>query len=275
MPKKSIMPSPTPSSDVDTVPTQQARVLAALRALAGEKPLDEINYGDVASRVGLPWQTVKRLLGPRESFGAWLDGSMSPPPDTRSRIVDAAARVFARKGYLGASLDEVAADAGLTKGAVYWHFSSKLDLFFALLDSRMHREYDEHLPPALEAHAANPDPKAALNELMQGVIGRIEADPDWPRLFLEFLGQAREPEVRARVGDAYQTAYRRAADVIRAMHGRPEATADDAEVLAIFWSALMDGLIIAWLANPDRIDLKTLMPRIVDQLWHGLAPASR
>jgi TetR/AcrR family acrAB operon transcriptional repressor len=110
---------------------------------------------------------------------------------------------------------------------------------------------------------------------MQGVVGRIEADPDWPRLFLEFLSQAREPEVRARIGEAYTLAYTRSADIIRGMHAKAEASSGDPEVLAIFWSALMDGLIIAWLANPDRIDLKSLMPRIVDLLWRGLAPAAR
>ena len=55
---------------------------------------------------------------------------------TRQRLLDAAARVIAEKGYRGATVDDIAEDAGLTKGAVYSNFQSKEDLFFALLDSR-------------------------------------------------------------------------------------------------------------------------------------------
>lgn len=53
---------------------------------------------------------------------------------TRERLLDAAEVVFARDGYAGATLDEVAAAAGLTKGAVYSNFDSKEDMFFALID---------------------------------------------------------------------------------------------------------------------------------------------
>ncbi|MFC4158105.1 TetR/AcrR family transcriptional regulator [Chitinimonas lacunae] len=250
------------------------RALAALKQVVSHKPIAEINYGDIAAEAGLPWQTVKRMLGPREQFAAWLDNSAPVPADTRTRILDSAARVFARKGYLCASLDEVAADAGLTKGAVYWHFSSKNELFFALLDSRFKTEYEQHLPAALEAQQANPDPKAALLELLCEVLGRVEQDPDWPRLFLEFMGQAREPEIRRRLGDAYLSSYRMSAQLIARQHqDHGQGSPDDPELMAIFWSSLMDGLILAWLINPDKIDLKALMPRIVDLLWRGVRPA--
>src|SRR5947207_1909 len=50
---------------------------------------------------------------------------------TRSRLVDAALEIFARRGYDGASIDAIAAQAGLTSGALYGHFASKDDLFIA------------------------------------------------------------------------------------------------------------------------------------------------
>src|SRR5436305_3029120 len=56
---------------------------------------------------------------------------------TREHLLEAAAIVFARNGYHGASLDEVAAAAGFTKGAVYSNFKSKEDLFLALIDHRI------------------------------------------------------------------------------------------------------------------------------------------
>ena len=56
---------------------------------------------------------------------------------TREHLLEAAAVVFARNGFHGSSLDEVAAAAGFTKGAVYSNFKSKEDLFVAVLDHRI------------------------------------------------------------------------------------------------------------------------------------------
>src|SRR3954451_8366156 len=53
---------------------------------------------------------------------------------TRAALVDAAADVFARRGFNGASLDEIAETAGFTRGAIYKHFTGKEDLFFAVCD---------------------------------------------------------------------------------------------------------------------------------------------
>src|SRR6195952_2458714 len=55
---------------------------------------------------------------------------------TRSCLLESAGRVFARRGLANASVDEVAADAGFTKGAVYANFGSKEELFFAMLQER-------------------------------------------------------------------------------------------------------------------------------------------
>ena len=59
---------------------------------------------------------------------------------TREHLMDAAATVFARDGFHAASLDDVAALAGFTKGAVYSNFKSKDDLFLAVFDHRLNRE---------------------------------------------------------------------------------------------------------------------------------------
>ena len=60
---------------------------------------------------------------------------------TRQHLLDAAAIVFARDGFHGSTLDEVAATAGFTKGAVYSNFKSKDDLFLELLDDRVDRQF--------------------------------------------------------------------------------------------------------------------------------------
>src|SRR5579862_6152798 len=61
---------------------------------------------------------------------------------TRAYLLEAAEQVFSERGFHGATLDEVAAVAGFTKGAVYSNFKSKDDLFLALLESRYEREME-------------------------------------------------------------------------------------------------------------------------------------
>src|SRR5438046_4116689 len=65
---------------------------------------------------------------------------------TRARVLDAAAKLFARRGFDGVSLDEVAAAAGFSKGAVYSNFESKEELLLTLLVERHSRRIMEGLP---------------------------------------------------------------------------------------------------------------------------------
>jgi AcrR family transcriptional regulator len=111
---------------------------------------------------------------------------------TRQHLIDAAAAVFAAGGYHGASLDEVAAAAGFTKGAVYSNFKNKEDLFVAVLEQRMtanlvavERVLDDTQPP--DAH---------MGEILD-ILTVTEYDPNWGVLYLEFMLYAvRNPAAR-------------------------------------------------------------------------------
>jgi len=63
---------------------------------------------------------------------------------TRERLLDAALQVFSRRGYYAASVDEIAAEAGYSKGAVYSNFSNKEELFLALIDRRFAKDAQEY-----------------------------------------------------------------------------------------------------------------------------------
>lgn len=67
------------------------------------------------------------------------------PEQTRSELLATAARVFARKGYDGASIAEITTEAGLSSGAVYSHYTSKAELFVAVLQAHGQRQYRELL----------------------------------------------------------------------------------------------------------------------------------
>ena len=252
------------------------RIVEALQTLAAEQPLAEISYAAIAARAGVSWQRVKQVLGPRAAFGDWLAVKSGvaemPASDTRQRIIASAATVFARKGYHGASLDQVAADAGLTKGAVYWHFQSKSDLFLALLDARFQRDMSEMAVKVDAAHN-QADPFDSLKLVLLQLADKIESDRDWPRLFLEFLGHAREDAVHQRIGAIYRQSYAWSQTLLDDLRQRGRCNQHaDSFVASVFWGALVDGLVLAWLANPQLIDLKQLMPQIAELVWQGVGP---
>ena len=91
---------------------------------------------------------------------------------TRDQLIDSAVKVFAERGYHAASVDEIAEDAGFSKGAVYANFPTKEQLFLAVMDRQQQRQQqafqamaDPEKPPAeamaeLAEVAAPTDPEA-------------------------------------------------------------------------------------------------------------------
>ena len=112
---------------------------------------------------------------------------------TRDALVDAAADVFVRRGFSGASLDEIAETAGFTRGAIYKHFEGKDDLFLAVFD-RVNERTLASFADVLEDHDAIFDAKF-LASLWANLVG----SPDLMMLEQEFsLYVKRNPAARER-----------------------------------------------------------------------------
>ena len=110
--------------------------------------------------------------------------------ETREQVLAAAARVFARSGFHGTSLDAVAEEAGFSRGAVYYNFADKEELFLELLDRRC----AERARDIREVFGSGGDDIASTTE-QAGIAAReaLEAmisDPEWRALYLEFLAHA-------------------------------------------------------------------------------------
>src|SRR4051794_40496154 len=93
---------------------------------------------------------------------------------TRDRLLDAAAKVFARRGYHQASLEEIAAEGGYSTGAVYSNFSGKEELFLALAD----REVDERVAEIRAVADAAERGEAPGEEAADQFRSFLERDPD-------------------------------------------------------------------------------------------------
>jgi AcrR family transcriptional regulator len=175
---------------------------------------------------------------------------------TRRHLMDAAAAVFARDGFHGASLDDVAATAGFTKGAVYSNFTSKEDLFLAVFEDRYVRERDEMQRVLTEEE--QPYELGGETEVFQRVREVIERtwDDEWTALYLEFVLYAQRNEEAAR----------KLAEIVQRQRAVTTAMLDEAyksidhvpdtpvEVLATVSIALFDGLALGRLADPSAFD---------------------
>lgn len=112
---------------------------------------------------------------------------------TRSCLVEAAAKVFSRRGYDKASLDEVAEEAGFTKGAVYSNFKGKEDLFLATIDAH----FEERLRSIKRVLAEEPDEQGTAHAAGMDFMDKLNRDSEYFALFFEFWAYAqRNPTVK-------------------------------------------------------------------------------
>src|SRR3954454_18038481 len=120
---------------------------------------------------------------------------------TREGLLEAAARVFARRGYQRASVDEIAAEAGFTTGAVYSNFAGKEELFLALADRQVEDRVAEIRAVADAAERGERPGGEAADQFREF----LERDPDWPLLFYEFWSFGiRNAKIRAEFGKRRQ-----------------------------------------------------------------------
>jgi AcrR family transcriptional regulator len=115
---------------------------------------------------------------------------------TRAELVEAARVVFLRRGFHGASLDEISAEAGYTTGAVYSRFGGKDELFLAVMDEHLERRARLYTEAAL----AEDDFEAAHRAVVRAAVEAGREEPGWTPLLMEFWTHAaRRDELREAV----------------------------------------------------------------------------
>jgi AcrR family transcriptional regulator len=172
--------------------------------------------------------------------------------EARDELLTAALRVFARRGYGQAGVDEIAAEAGYSKGALYWHFSGKEELLTALLEERIDAPMRERV--ALLASA--PPERDMSVEATRAFAQQLGEQREAMLLEREYWSLAiRDPELRARYAER-QTELRRAlaaAMEARARHlGTPDLTMPAENVARIVMS-IIGGLAVDELIEPGSV----------------------
>ena len=193
--------------------------------------------------------------------------------ETRHAILDAAEREFHRNGVANTSLADVALAAGVTRGAIYWHFKDKADLFDAMMQRVV-------LPVELLLDRAGTDPTAdplALLKLcMTEVLLRTARDPQAQRVFeiayykCEYTGDA--SGVRERHIASQNDCTKIIEKAFRACvaKGALPATVNPKEA-AFGALSFVSGVIANWVLDPKSISLERHAASLIDTYFRGLA----
>jgi len=174
---------------------------------------------------------------------------------TREALLDAAASVFARRGFHGASLDEIAETAGYTRGAIYKHFADKEELLHEVcvrLNERTFAEFDD-MPVSRLPFAAFDD----SSEVTEHWRSMVERDAEFRIVMLEFLLYAmRNPSARERARAFGRANRQQIADYLEQLSAESdEALPISVDDLAGIFGTVSDGFAQLLLIDPDAARL--------------------
>ena len=196
--------------------------------------------------------------------------------ETREKLLDAAEQLFLRQGVSGTSLQQIADEAQLTRGAVYWHFKDKAELFDAMMRrGTMPLEQGVRMDPAAAARA-QPLTLLELRWNLANVFWSAANNERTRRVFeiamqkVEYAGEMlalheRKRAVRRGWLDENRAAFARAIDEDLLPAGV------DADRAAVTLMSLVDGLLHQWIYEPGSFDLVGVGTQAVEDFITSLA----
>jgi AcrR family transcriptional regulator len=194
--------------------------------------------------------------------------------ETRQEVLAAAARVFAQRGFHATSLDAIAEEAGFSRGAVYYNFADKEELFLELLDRRC-AERAQDLREVFagtdetDVEATSRQAQIAAEHALDAMTG----DPEWRALYLEFLAHAARDVAFRRRFARHTDEMRGALEEVVVDRTRPVADAlgMPPEQLAVVIDALGVGLWAHHMLHGSRAVPRDLFSKALALIADGIA----
>jgi AcrR family transcriptional regulator len=188
---------------------------------------------------------------------------------TRARLIQSAEKIFARDGFEAAKLEEIAADAGYTRGAFYSNFVSKEDLFFALLE----KVISERIAVLEKEMAKFRDSEEKLRAMREFFLSKT-LDRRWCLLAMEFkLFAVRHPEVKRRLAAMHRRFVGPRVGILEeVMKGLGRKLTVSAFVTGVSMAALGNSLMLESMLDPALIpqsDIVQIMGNFFDSLTAG------
>ncbi|MCP4149205.1 MAG: TetR family transcriptional regulator [bacterium] len=195
---------------------------------------------------------------------------------TRKAVLEAAITVFSRKGYAQTSLLEVAKEAGMTRGAIYWHFSNKHQLLATIIDE-LDKEIKERILKIVEVE------KSALEKTRKLIAEfmRITIDEERFRIAEEIIVFKTSPDAEL------QKLYQKHMDHVRefrhmiidlieeGLEAGEFNSRFDAEIVVVALTSYISGLKTAWLSDivsmsPESLSLTDRIEELADLFIFGI-----
>ncbi|MGW9433151.1 TetR/AcrR family transcriptional regulator [Streptomyces decoyicus] len=191
---------------------------------------------------------------------------------TRQLLLDAAARTYARKGFAGASVEEIAEAAGFSIGAVYSNFGSKERLFVELLRERASEHVSRATRIVADAQAGVDDPAPALGRLLAHVA---DDDPDFAPLQAEFwLYAVRNPQLMETLAEQLRGPRAEMEGLMStALEHIGARESVSAEAVATITMALFQGLVRQRRIDPAGVP-DDLLGQAMQWLFTGIAAST-
>jgi TetR/AcrR family acrAB operon transcriptional repressor len=189
---------------------------------------------------------------------------------TRDSILDAAEKLFVEQGVSRTTLQHIATEAGVTRGAIYWHFDDKGALFNAMME-RATLPLEAELQ--LLDQAESDDPLDDLRNYMLAVLRRTVEDPVARRVFeiatlkVEFVDEMDPARCRQNLNSWMGRAERRIRLAVD--KGLVGSQVEPGAVALALW-IMIDGLIRNWMFNPSSFDLLQQGLYVIDPFMRGL-----
>ena len=191
---------------------------------------------------------------------------------TRNSLLDAAEHVFLAQGVAGTSLNDIAEAAGTTRGAIYWHFKDKADLFNAMMD-RVAMPLQHAL--SLVEESPDEDPLPALKKAIRLALRQTVTDPQTRRVFevathmveyVDSLCAVRERHLHVR--SLWVERFRHV--LLKSAGTRGVRLPVPAAAAAHGLHALLDGMVQNWLLDPGEFELEATGTKALETYLRGL-----
>ena len=186
--------------------------------------------------------------------------------ETRHRILDAAEAVFHARGVARPSLADIAEAAGVTRGAIYWHFKNKSDLFAAMCD-RVHLPVEALCEP--ERIASQEDPLGGIRDIVALVFRETVVNPQWRRVFEIVFHKCEMVDdngaILERQRQSHEQGLLKMREHLRLAVERGQLSADlDLDLAVNAFHAAIGGVLAHWLFAPGDFDLNADAERLAD-----------
>lgn len=185
--------------------------------------------------------------------------------ETRARILDAAVDVFYARGVVNTSLEDIARAAGVTRGAIYWHFKNKADLFNAMCE-QVHLPMEAIIDANVDANTEDP-----VGGIVNGLTEMLAQVTKVPRInkTIDIIFNKCEivdpdDQIRVRENECRQMGRAQIEDLLRLAVSKQQLPADcDVQMCQIMLHAMVTGLLRDWFREPGVFDMALQAERIL------------